>query len=1071
MAPREGPDPAPESVRRRFARRIAGAYFLFAGAWILLSDLALSRLTHDLPAFAAGSLVKGGVFLVVSTALLYLFISHYLRALPDSTLSAPDAGAQQHARLNPVVVFSGTAVLAILVVIGMFLFESARYEAREGNDLAAMLELKADQIEQWLAQGQTVARSYSRTSALRGDVARFERDHDPNIASSITARIEELKSDLDLGAVLVLDQSAQLLAAAGPEPLRRLSPEFTVQAARAMASGDRVSIFLHRDTGSPDTPVLMDYIVPLPRGPDAPEAIGALVMREDARKRFFSVVQNWPHESPTAESLLVRRDGKDVLFLNDVRFAKDTAFRMRQPLDETELPAAIAVKAGKPQVSEGKDYRGARVVAASRGIAGTDWFLVAKVDRDEILAPVREGTLIWLGSILCMMLLAAIGIGVMWRQQLRLVAANELIEAARRQQAEGKLSDAEERYRALFERSLDCVFLADFEGNFLDANRAALDLLGYRREEVPKISFRTLLDPADLSRALAALQEVIRGGTQRESPEYRMRAKDGHEVIVEVRSSVVYDEGAPSALLGIARDITERKRAEERIRRLNRVYAVLSGINTLIVHVNDREALFNEACRIAVEFGKFEMAWVGLVDPVTLDVTPVAWAGAGAAELTRMKSSGRDDTPSGMGAVGQAIRGRRPVYNNDIAARPFGGPRVQKVLELGFRSQIALPLFEDQAIVATLTMYMKEAGFFDDEEVRLLTELAGDISYALETLAGEQARQHSDAALHESEQRFRAMIEQSISGFYMIQDDRFTYVNSRFADIFGYAAPGEIVGKNPMDLTAPKDRATVTKNIRRRLAGEVKSLSYSFTGLRKDGTELDVGVHGSLATYDGRPAIIGLLQDISERKRAEDEIRRYIARLEQAMQSTINVVATIGELRDPYTHGHERRVGEIAAAIAEEMGMDGDQVEGIRIAGYMHDVGKIGVPAEILAKPARLTKAEFDLVKDHAQQSYEILKTVPFPWPVAEAAWQHHERLDGSGYPRGLKGEEIVLEARVLAVADVVEAMSSHRPYRPGLGIDAALAEIEKNRGRLFDPAVVDACLRLFREKGYALPA
>jgi HD-GYP domain-containing protein (c-di-GMP phosphodiesterase class II) len=200
-------------------------------------------------------------------------------------------------------------------------------------------------------------------------------------------------------------------------------------------------------------------------------------------------------------------------------------------------------------------------------------------------------------------------------------------------------------------------------------------------------------------------------------------------------------------------------------------------------------------------------------------------------------------------------------------------------------------------------------------------------------------------------------------------------------------------------------------------------------------------------------------------------VQRTVAKLERALHSTIEVVSTIGELRDPYTHGHEHRVGEIAAAIAIEMGLSADQVEGIRVAGYMHDVGKIAVPAEILAKPARLTPAEFELVKGHVQQSYEILKGVEFPWPVAMAAWQHHERLDGSGYPRGLKGDAIILEARILAVADTVEAMASHRPYRPGLGIERALAEVEAQSGKLFDPLAVGACLRLFREKGYQLPA
>ena len=197
---------------------------------------------------------------------------------------------------------------------------------------------------------------------------------------------------------------------------------------------------------------------------------------------------------------------------------------------------------------------------------------------------------------------------------------------------------------------------------------------------------------------------------------------------------------------------------------------------------------------------------------------------------------------------------------------------------------------------------------------------------------------------------------------------------------------------------------------------------------------------------------------------------RTVARLNRAVQGTIQVVSAMGELRDAYTYGHERRVGEVSTAIAAEMGLPPEQVEGVRVAGYLHDVGKIAVPAEILSKPARLTPTEFALVKQHAQQGYEILKSAEFPWPVAEAAWAHHERLDGSGYPRGLKGEDILLEARILAVADTVEAMASHRPYRPGLGIDKALAEVERGRGAQYDAVVVDACLRLFRDKGYAIP-
>ena len=162
-------------------------------------------------------------------------------------------------------------------------------------------------------------------------------------------------------------------------------------------------------------------------------------------------------------------------------------------------------------------------------------------------------------------------------------------------------------------------------------------------------------------------------------------------------------------------------------------------------------------------------------------------------------------------------------------------------------------------------------------------------------------------------------------------------------------------------------------------------------------------------------------------------------------------------------------IGELAAAIAAEMGLDEDMQRGLRVAGAVHDVGKIMVPSEILSKPGRLSSVEYELIKQHAEQGYQILKDVAFPWPVAEVARQHHERIDGSGYPRGLKGTEIIIEARITTVADVVESMSSHRPYRPMLGVDLALQEIERGAGASYDADVAAACLRLFREKGYVI--
>ncbi len=194
------------------------------------------------------------------------------------------------------------------------------------------------------------------------------------------------------------------------------------------------------------------------------------------------------------------------------------------------------------------------------------------------------------------------------------------------------------------------------------------------------------------------------------------------------------------------------------------------------------------------------------------------------------------------------------------------------------------------------------------------------------------------------------------------------------------------------------------------------------------------------------------------RERAEGE-----ALLERTFEATIQAIATAVEMRDPYTAGHQRRVAQLATDVAERLGLSANEVRGIHMAGLIHDIGKISIPAEILNRPGRLSAVEFDMIKTHCQSGYDIIKGVELPWPVADMVLQHHERMDGSGYPQGLPGDAVGLGARIIAVADVVEAMSSHRPYRPGRGIEAALAEIAENRGRLYDEAVVDACLAVFR--------
>jgi putative nucleotidyltransferase with HDIG domain len=195
-----------------------------------------------------------------------------------------------------------------------------------------------------------------------------------------------------------------------------------------------------------------------------------------------------------------------------------------------------------------------------------------------------------------------------------------------------------------------------------------------------------------------------------------------------------------------------------------------------------------------------------------------------------------------------------------------------------------------------------------------------------------------------------------------------------------------------------------------------------------------------------------------------DSLQRSMKKLENAMNGIVRAIAHTVETRDPYTAGHQRRVADLAVALAGAVGFERDKIEAVRMAAIIHDLGKISVPAEILSKPSRLTVNEFNLIKEHPQVGYDILKDIEFPWEIATMVYQHHEKLDGSGYPLGLSGGQILPESRVLTVADVVEAMASHRPYRPGLGIEMALDEIQKNKGRLYDPEVTAACHALFKD-------
>ncbi|HQM76960.1 MAG TPA: PAS domain S-box protein [Syntrophorhabdaceae bacterium] len=350
--------------------------------------------------------------------------------------------------------------------------------------------------------------------------------------------------------------------------------------------------------------------------------------------------------------------------------------------------------------------------------------------------------------------------------------------------------------------------------------------------------------------------------------------------------------------------------------------------------------------------------------------------------------------------------------------------------------------------------------------VRTVKDSAGNVLFYEGTLEDITARKTAEEDLKKSEEKYRNIFENALEGIFQITPEgRYLSVNPALARIHGFNSPDEMI-HSVTDIAHqlyvdPSRRAELKRLTEEK--GFVKDFEIMMR--RKDLSLQWVSVN-SHAVRDNNGNILyyeGTLQDITSRKLAEEEL----SQLKKTLEGVINAISSTVEMREPCSKDHQKRVSKLAGAIANEMGFTQDAIKNLVIAGLIHDIGKISIPAEILNKPAQLSEMEFSLVKTHALAGYNIVKTSGLSYPVSEVVLQHHERLNGSGYPTGLKGVEILLESRILAVADVVEAIVSNRPYRLALGINAGLTEIKKNKGILYDTDVVNVCLKLFQEKQF----
>jgi PAS domain S-box-containing protein len=606
---------------------------------------------------------------------------------------------------------------------------------------------------------------------------------------------------------------------------------------------------------------------------------------------------------------------------------------------------------------------------------------------------------------------------VMKDNLLRLVPAieRELREAESRvnlKRMGEALRESDANYRQLFDDSPTAIYQIDFRtGKFLKANDVVCEYLGCRQEDITSLTPYDFMTQESQKLFLERLNKMALCDKVPEDPEYEMVDKNGKRRWLQLSSKNIYDSEGLAGADVVAHDITERKRAEEALRESEEKYRELiryapAGIYEVDYETNRFTSVNDIICEYT-GYTKDELLTMNLFNLLTKESRKLM--------LARLE-------------------------------KLMAGEKVETMVEYGIRTKNGNELW---TLINARYIYT-----------------AGKLKGATGVIYNITERRRAEEELRESKELFSLFMSHSPVYAYIKEvtsaESRVLQASDNYEQMIGIPGP-KMIGRTMAELFPPEFAAKIT--------ADDWAVVSSGNVLHQD-EDLNGRSYATIKfpiIQRGKNLLAGYTIDITDRKRAETQLERSMESLKNAVSATIQVMVSAVETRDPYTAGHQIRSADLARTIAGEMGLPQEKIDGIRMAGSIHDIGKLSIPSEILSKPTKLSEIEFSLIKEHAQQGFEILKGVESPWPLAEMVYQHHERMDGSGYPRQLKGDGILMEARILAVADVVEAIASHRPYRAALGVDAALEEISKNSGILYDPEVTDACLRLFREKGYRL--
>ena len=688
------------------------------------------------------------------------------------------------------------------------------------------------------------------------------------------------------------------------------------------------------------------------------------------------------------------------------------------------------------------------------------------------------------------------------------ILVNIVRDITKRKQSEDLLRDHEERYRVLSQTSIDGFYIVDTDGRLREVNDAYCRMSGYSMEELLSMNISDLEFKETKEEVKKHIKKVINDGF--DGFETQHRKADG--TILYMQNNVTYIAGK-GLFLCIASDITKRKRAElefQHERNMAQMYLDTAGVMIVALDKDGKISLINaEGCKIlkvAKEdvLGKdwfdsfvpdsalkdvkqaFNKIMAGEIKTEQYHENSVITANGEERIILWHNDLLRDTAGNIIGSLssGTDITERKQTEAKITHLASFPRLNPDPIIELNrdgslnYVNPAAKNIFPDLGSVGTrhpflLNWQTAVTQLSAQENDSLVREImVGDCIYSqiFQYIESSKtiriycqditSRKQAENALAESENLFRTSFESATVGIVMFgKNGMFIKANDRACELWGYTRE-ELLQLQFIDITYEEDKGISTDLYDKMISGELTNAAFEKRYIKKDGTVIWTHVSTSAIRDEMNNVkyFISYVQDITNSKAVTE-------RINGVLEGTIETLALVVEARDPYTSGHQKRVAEIAVAIAENLGLSKGQIRGLYLASIVHDLGKIQVPSEILSKPGKLTYFEFELIKCHPETAYNLLKDIDFPWPVAEIIYQHHEKIDGSGYPRKLKGDSLLVEAKILCVADVFEAMSSHRPYRAAFPKEIALAEIEKNKGVLYDPDVVEACLKVLKDK------